>query len=243
MCYNHFVRKMVAVIPAYEPDARLPQLIRRLETVFNRFVVVNDGSRSARSVFDALRADSRVTVLVHDKNRGKGAALKTAFAETHRRFPDATGIITADADGQHLPDDIIRVARALLEDSGRPVVGVRTFGHDIPFRSKLGNLWTAAEFRLLTGRAIQDTQTGLRGIPFALIPRLLDIPGDRYDFEIRMLVWLALRSEGVRQVPIRTIYEPGNGTSHFRPLTDTISTQRALIAEAVIGRFGGRSRA
>lgn len=237
------MRQVVVVIPAFEPDGRLPDLVRRLRTDFPAIVVVDDGSRHAGTIFDELRTINGVIVLSHAENRGKGAALKTAFAEILKRFPDVTGAVTADADGQHLPADIVRVAESLRDSPGVLTLGVRDFGKDIPFRSLLGNLWTIQEFRLLTGTRVQDTQSGLRGIPRDLVGQLLSVPGDRYDFEIRMLVKAALSCGGIRQVPIRTIYEEKNGTSHFRPFKDTVSTQRALFAAVLTERFGGRSRA
>ena len=234
---------VVIAIPAFEPDSRLPKLVRRLKADFRDIVVVDDGSRAAIAVFEDLRTIEGVIVLSHDTNRGKGAALKTAFAEILRRFPRAVGTITVDADGQHLSEDVVRIAESLTRHPDRLTLGVRTFGTDIPFRSRLGNLWTIAEFHLLTGRHVRDTQTGLRGIPLSFLPTLTSIPGDRYDYEIRMLANIALRSRGLIQIPIATVYETGNATSHFRPLADTLSTQRALFAEALTARFGGRSRA
>ena len=232
------VSGIIIVIPAFEPDSRLPQLISQLKADFRDFIVVDDGSRAATAAFDCLRGIDGVTVLVHDRNRGKGAALKTAFAEVLRSFPDATGVVTVDADGQHLPKDILRVAQSLAENPDRMTLGVRTFGPGTPFRSKLGNLWTLGEFRLLTGHSVRDTQSGLRGIPRMPLSALLEIPGDRYDYEIRMLVRAIRQSGGIVQIPIITVYENGNATSHFRPLADTLSTQRALIAEALTARFG-----
>lgn len=237
------VNEIIVVIPAFEPDSHLPQLVRRLKPVFHRLIVVDDGSRSASTVFADLRSLDGVTVLVHGENRGKGAALKTAFAEVRRRFPDAPGVITVDADGQHLPEDILRVAQSLAENPDRITLGVRTFGRGIPFRSKFGNLWTLGEFRLLTGHSIRDTQSGLRGIPCKLLPQLLEIPGDRYDYEIRMLVRAVRQTGGIIQLPITTVYENNNATSHFKPLADTLNTQRALIAEAITARCGSQSRA
>lgn len=230
--------QVVVTLPAFEPDGRLPDLVRRLRQDFPAIIVVDDGSRHASAVFDELRTVEGVRVLVHAENRGKGAALKTAFAEMLCRFPDAVGTVTADADGQHLPEDIVRVAESLTCHPDRLTLGVRTFGKDIPFRSRLGNLWTIAEFRMLTGCPVRDTQTGLRGIPRKLLPVLLEIPGDRYDYEIRMLVRAVRQSDGIVQIPITTVYERGNVTSHFRPLADTLSTQRALIAEALTARCG-----
>lgn len=230
--------QVVIIIPAFEPDQRLLKLVRQLKPDFKDFIVVDDGSRTTTPLFNELRTHDGVNVLSHGVNRGKGAALKTAFAELLRRYPDALGAVTVDADGQHLPKDVVRVAESLRQHPDRLTLGVRTFSKGIPFRSRLGNLWTLAEFRLLTGHAVRDTQSGLRGVPLAFVPRLLDIPGDRYDYEIRMLANAVLRSKGVVQVPIETVYEQGNRTSHYRPLADTFSTQRALFAEALTARFG-----
>lgn len=234
---------VVITVPAFEPDSRLPKLVRQLKPDFPAIVVVDDGSCASKTIFDELRTMDGVTVLEHFANRGKGAALKTAFAEILRKFPNAVGTVTVDADGQHLPDDVLRIAESLRRHPDRLTIGVRAFGKGIPFRSRLGNLWTIAEFRLLTGRHVRDTQTGLRGIPLAFLPPLMDIPGTRYDYEIRMLANLAMSSGGLIQIPIATVYENENASSHFRPLADTISTQRALLAEALTARFGGRSRA
>jgi len=237
------MRNLVVVIPAFEPETALIRLVHDLRDEFRGIVVVDDGSRRSRDVFAQLDSPDNVQVLSHETNRGKGAALKTAFGAVLMLFPDALGVLTADADGQHLPKDILRVARTLEETPEMLALGVRSFGRDTPFRSRLGNLWTVAEFRLLTGTTVRDTQTGLRGIPLRILPKLLSVPGDRYDYEIRMLATAVLAWGGVTQVPIETVYAEGNRSSHFRPFADTIETQRALFAAALTERFGSRSPA
>ena len=216
------------VIPVCDPDAeRFPPLVRRLREDFVHVVVVDDGSARGRAAFDAVRGDVDA-VLVHEVNHGKGAALRTAFAWVRENLPHAAGVVTVDGDGQHDPDDVRRVAEKLAEGGAGLVLGVRTFAGNVPFRSKLGNLWTRGLFRLLTGLAVSDTQTGLRGIPAALLPRLLAIPGDRYEYEIRMLADARRHSVRPIEVPVRTIYLDGNASSHYRPLRDTFRTQLAL---------------
>lgn len=232
------VNRIIVTIPAYEPDLRLVTLVRRLKDTFDNIIVVDDGSRSADAAFADLELDRDVTILRHAQNLGKGQALKTAFAEILRRFPNAVGTVTVDADGQHLPKDVIRVAESLLAYPKQLTIGVRTFGKNTPARSKLGNLWTLAEFKLLTGRTVHDTQTGLRGIPLTLLPRFAALPGSRYEYEIRMLVNAAIACGPVVEVPIETVYDNGNSSSHFRPLTDTFATQRALFAAAFTERLG-----
>ena len=230
---------LTILIPAYKPDDKLNKLIDDLKMAgFRNIVVVDDGGGETFRPFFVKAASQGAVVLTHEKNRGKGAALKTAFREILARFPDACGTVTADADGQHRPDDVIRVAESLRAHPDRLTVGTRTFASGIPFRSRLGNLWTIAEFRLLTGVTVHDTQSGLRGIPTALLPRLLTLPGERYDYEIRALVACVRSGKPPCEVPIATIYENGNATSHYRPLADTFSTQRALFVGALTARCG-----
>ena len=217
------------VIPVCDPDAvRFPSLVRRLRVDFAHVVVVDDGSLEGREAFDAVRGDVDA-VLVHATNRGKGAALRTAFAWVQEKLPRLAGVVTVDGDGQHDPEDVRRVAEELArEPDGGLVLGVRSFAGNVPFRSRLGNFWTRGLFRLVTGLSVSDTQTGLRGIPAALLPRLLAIPGDRYEYEIRMLADARRHPAPPREVSVRTIYLDGNASSHYRPLRDTFRTQLAL---------------
>jgi len=222
--------KIVVIIPAYEPEDSLVELLRSLQADFGRIVVVDDGSKTADAVFERVAWMDGVTLIRHDVNRGKGAALKTAFAAVAKDFPDAEGVVTADADGQHLPADIVSVAKSVLAHPDRFTLGVRAFDGDVPLRSRFGNAWSRWFFFLLTGTMVYDTQTGLRGIPRKFLPALCDIPGDRYEYEGRMLVAAARMKEKPVQVRIRTVYLEGNRTSHFNPIRDSLRTQTALLA-------------
>ena len=216
------------LIPAYEPDGKLAALVDDLRPLFRHLVLVDDGSTRGRDVLDAARG--RVdALLAHAANRGKGAALRTGLAWIRDNLPDVRAIVTADADGQHRPADIRRVAEATLAHPDGLVLGVREFAGKVPFRSQLGNVWTRVLFRLLTGLPVRDTQTGLRGIPRGLLDRVLAIPGDRYEYELRMLVDARHHPAPPLQIPIETVYIDGNRSSHFRPFRDTVATQCALF--------------
>ena len=168
-------------------------------------------------------------------NLGKGAALKTAFNHVLCTMPDLAGVVTADADGQHHPDDIERVAAALLEHPDALVLGARAFEGEIPLRSKIGNVATRGIMRALLGQKLADTQTGLRGIPATLLPRLLRVESTGYEFELEMLIAAHHLSVPVVEVTIQTIYERGNPSSHFNPVTDSMKIYFVLL------RFGSVS--
>ena len=213
----------VVLIPAYNPDDKLLALLPELRRRFARIVLVNDGSTTGLDVF--ARAEPLVErILVHPRNRGKGAALKTGF-----EYIGDADVVTADADGQHTPDDIARVAEALGGHRRGLVLGVRAFSGDVPFRSRFGNFWTRWLFYLMTGLMVRDTQTGLRGIPGPLLPRLRAIPGERYEYEMAVLADAKNHEERPLQVPISTVYIADNATSHFNPILDTVRIYRSLF--------------
>ncbi|WP_312677049.1 bifunctional glycosyltransferase family 2/GtrA family protein [Microbacterium sp.] len=219
----------VVLIPAFEPDERLVALVGTLAPHVP-VLVVDDGSGPAYARVFAAAESAGAEVIHQPRNRGKGAALRTGFARAARHWP-GRGVVTADADGQHTPDDIARVAAALeAAPEGRTLVlGVREFTGAVPLRSRVGNAVTRATFRLATGLDVRDTQTGLRGFSADLLPWLTTISGDRFEYEFRML--LAARGAGIRlvQVPIRTVYLDGNASSHFRPIADSARIYAPLL--------------
>ena len=232
----------VALVPAYEPDERLIGFTDRLhEEEFPQVVVVDDGSGERfRPLFDALAARSFCTVLRHESNRGKGAALKTGFAYIRERMPSVQGVVTADSDGQHDAADCRRLAAALAAGRDALYLGSRDFSHpDVPFFSRLGNRWSMVTFGLLHGQWLPDSQTGLRAFPVSLIPFLLDVPGERFEYEMGVLLAASRRRLPMVPVAIRTIYENGNAGTHYRPLLDTFRINRLVFAEFF--RFAGVS--
>ena len=163
-------------------------------------------------------------VLKHEVNRGKGQALRTgvAYIRDHTAF---AGVITADADGQHTVHDTLLLADAMDEKKPELLLGSRDFSHknkSIPFRSRFGNRATSTVFALLYGRWLPDTQTGLRGLPACAIPAMITIDGERYEYEMNVLLKLRDMKLGVFEVPIETIYIDDNSGSHFNPVRDAI---------------------
>lgn len=222
------------VIPAYEPDERLIKLLEELKTnKLQPVIVVDDGSGEKYSdIFtqaERLARDTGGVVLHHTENRGKGRALKTAFSYVLEHFPAVVGCVTADSDGQHTVSCIERVGGALREHPEKLILGAREFDReDIPWKSRFGNSVTEKVFAYVVGLHISDTQTGLRGIPAAFMRSLLDVKGERFEFETQML--LESRNHyPILEVPIETIYESkDNHQTHFRPLADSWKIYKLL---------------
>lgn len=233
------MKKNCVIIPAFEPDKRLCQYIERIrEKISVSVVVVDDGSGPKyRPVFDCIGGMEECVVLRHDVNRGKGRALKTAFAYVLRRDEEIRRVVCADCDGQHAAEDVSRIFRAAEEMPGALHLGGRDFSQeDVPFRSRFGNRITSCLFWLVCGKWIDDTQTGLRAFDKCLLPEMLSIPGERFEYETQMLLACVRDKIPIRVQRIQTIYTDGNEGSHFRPVKDSICVLRILFSEVI--RFG-----
>lgn len=228
----------IIVIPAYNPDERLLTLVRSLlqEAENDQFILIIDDGSENSSVFAQLPVGPNIKVLRHEKNQGKGGALKTAFRWVLENCPDTIGVVTADADGQHLPEDIFAVMRAFSQQPNALWLGSRNFSEKgIPFRSWLGNNFARITFRFGLRINIPDTQTGLRGIPRSLLKDLIEVSSNRFEFELDMLM-IAKREElEFESVPIQTVYEHGNKTSNFKPLKDSALIYKKFLKFSGVG--------
>lgn len=224
------------LIPAYRPARSFTEFVRCLsDSVSCPIIVVDDGSGTEYSgCFEQIEKIRGVHLLRHAINLGKGAALKTGINHFLCKWPDLAGIITADADGQHAIGDVIRIAERLVEYPNSLILGARNFDASVPFRSRIGNKTTIGLARLLIGQRLTDTQTGLRGIPAALLPHLLQIASSGYEFELEMLITAKHLSYEIREEKVQTIYIDSNRASHFDPLFDSMRIYFVLLRFSIL---------
>ncbi len=219
------------IIPAYKPDQKLLSTLDELTKIgFSDILVVDDGSgESFADIFEQVSALPQCTLLRHEVNRGKGAALKTALSFFLSNRPEQAGVVTADADGQHLAADIAAVSRAMLERA-HIVFGVRDFSSpNVPPRSRMGNRITAGVFRLFFGMKLSDTQTGLRAFPREVLPQIISAKGERYEFETQMIFLMHKQRMPLEQVTISTVYLEENRSSHFRVVRDSVRIYALIL--------------
>ena len=220
--------KIAALIPAYQPDEKLISLLEELNARTDYFIlVVNDGSRKeCNPIFDA--AKKYAAVIAHEVNRGKGAALKTGIKYI-LESTDCEGVVTLDADGQHTVEDTNRTVDALVENPDAFVIGGRLFSGKVPWKSRAGNAITRAVFKISTGVSVHDTQTGLRAFSRKLMVELGELYGDRYEYEMNVLLDCTARGVPIVEIPIDTIYIEDNKSSHFNPFKDSWKIYKLII--------------
>ncbi len=219
------------LIPAYKPTQQMLTVVEQLLTEdYSAVILVDDGGGEAFADLFKQAEKLGCILLTHEQNKGKGAALKTGLTYYMEHFKGGIGVVTADADGQHTPEDIFKVADALVENPDALIMGCRAFGKEVPFKSKAGNLITRFIYRCLSGIKLSDTQTGLRGIPGASIPMMLKIHGDRYEYEMSML--MEAKPMGLRliEVPITTVYFDDNAGSHFNAVRDSFLIYKMIFS-------------
>ena len=227
----------IVLLPAYCPGQHFIHFVEQLKEASVDTVVVNDGSpKEYQTIFDSLSRSS--VVLQHKQNQGKGAALKTGMRYIHTHYDDCV-IVTADADGQHLIEDILHCASEAQSHPDHLVLGVRDFQKsNVPLRSAAGNRFTAFLFWLFTGRKLSDTQTGLRAFHSNMIPFFLEIEGSRYEYEMNQLLYAASNKIPFLEVGIETVYLNGNRSSHYRPFQDSLRILRQFLLFTVSSLSG-----
>lgn len=229
------MKQSVIIIPALNPSEKLLTYVETLiEKHFNKILIVNDGSdEKYKYIFDELERKQQVTVFNHAINMGKGRALKNAFNYVVTKWcaDEICGVITVDSDGQHKVEDVIRLQGEMLQKQEESIIlGTRDFNRGgVPFKSRWGNKITSQVFRLLYGVNLKDTQTGLRAIPLSILKSYLDLPGERFEYEMNMLIYDAIHNQRIKTIDIETIYFDNNSESHFQPFADSLKIYKLIF--------------
>ena len=220
---------IIALIPAYNPTKSMLSVLRQLKESGCTVVLVNDGSDAA--YLHLFRAAGMADVqLTHSCNRGKGAALKTGLHWIMEHCHAPYTVVTVDADGQHLPEDSSKVAAEAQKHPDALVIGSRKLGKGTPFRSRSGNFFTRTILHALTPVKVYDTQSGLRAFSDRLVPVLAQISGERYEYEMRVLIDLTERHISIKEISIQAVYLGENGVSHFKTVSDAKLVYREIFS-------------
>lgn len=211
------------IIPTYNNSGTLKQVLERTLSVCRNVIVVNDGSTDGSDEILSSFGE-RIQLVAYQRNRGKGYALKRGFEKARKcGFRYA---VTMDSDGQHYPEDIVRLLEP-IDNSGsdKPilVVGCRNLNADgMPSKNSFANRFSNFWFRLQTGIRLDDTQSGFRLYDLGKLPWFGWVT-NRYESELELLVFSAWNGVTLSQVPIRVYYPPeGERVSHFRPVWDFV---------------------
>lgn len=220
---------MKIIIPAYDPDEKLISLIHNIQSNCGYdIVIVNDGSSVTSNEIFQKASDLNCKVLVHNNNKGKGAALKTAFTYL-LKIKEEDGFVCADCDGQHTWQDIKKLADEIPLHGDSVLLGCREFIGEIPMRSLIGNKITCFIYSLISNNKLSDTQTGLRGFSAHMLPWLISLQGNRYEYEMNQLLEAKSAGYQLYSISIQTIYENSNVGSHFHPVRDSIKIYLPIL--------------
>jgi glycosyltransferase involved in cell wall biosynthesis len=206
---------VAALIPAYFEEAHIQAVARRALAQLDHVMVIDDGSTDATAE-EARKAGAEV--IRHERNQGKGAAIKTGLRElTARGF---LYVLILDGDGQHLPEEIPGFI-AEANRSGAPfVVGSRMADiREMPWVRKMTNRYMSGKISALCGQPVPDSQCGFRMMRRDVIPHLF-CESNNYDYETEMLLIASREGFRIAAVPVSTIY--GEEKSKIHPVRDTI---------------------
>ena len=224
------MRRMYAVIPAYEPDEKMLALLPKLAESGMRLLIVDDGSGPK---YDAIFAKAKDygEVIRYVPNAGKGHAMKTAFRRIAEEEKDGGtfGVVVVDCDGQHKVSDALMLCAEAEKHPGALLLGSRRQSKDSPWKSRFGNAVTRFVFRVSSGVRVYDTQTGLRAFSGDLLDFMLKVPGERYEYEMNMLMLCAREKIPMIECEIETIYMEDNAGTHFDPIRDSARIYKEIL--------------
>ena len=225
--------KKIALIPAFEPDNNLLNVVNDLKEKKFDIIIVDDGSGEKYQKF-FKKCEKNAHVISYKKNNGKGIALKCGLEYIRNNYEDYV-VVTLDADGQHIAEDAIRAANLAIKNPASLILGKRKRNKSVPIKNMLGNTITKVIYKLVTHIDIYDTQTGLRAFSELLMADLLSIKGERYEYEMNVLLEFAKRKIDIKEIEIKTIYQKSNSKSHFKTVSDSIKIYNQIIKFSLSG--------
>ena len=208
--------RIAAIIPAYNEEKHIGDVVRRTRQKLDDVLVVDDGS--ADETAERAR-EAGAEVIMHEQNRGKGETIKTGLR--HWQDRQAEFVIILDADGQHRPEEIDHfVNAAVSSDEPKLILGTRMNDlSSMPIVRRIVNRWMSDRISAVCGQKIPDTQCGFRMLHRRLIPELLG-GAARFDYETEMLIVASRKGFRIASVPISTVYS--DEVSSIHPVRDTI---------------------
>ncbi|MBO5927098.1 MAG: glycosyltransferase [Clostridia bacterium] len=219
--------KIIVVIPSYKPETTFIDYINHLSKNVDEIIVVNDGSgENYKYIFSEIDKLENVTIISYEENKGKGYALKRGITYATDSFPLNSLIITADCDGQHTVEDVLKVCNYMGENVNALYLGSRDFSlKNVPKKSKAGNSIMRKTFKIFYGGSVYDTQTGLRGFSAKLGKEFALLKGDRFEYELNVLIYAQKSGIEIVEVPIKTVYpnNPIEHKSHFKSVKDSLT--------------------
>ena len=220
--------KKIILIPAYEPDNKLIELVKKLSKEDLDIIIIDDGSGpSYQEIFNKCKNTSKV--ISYKTNQGKGYALKTGLKYIKENYQNEYIIVTMDCDGQHTIKDANKLIEASINNTDTLFLGKRIRSQKTPLRSRLGNSITRFVYKITTGLDIYDTQTGLRVFTNSLIDYMTNIEGNRFEYEMNVLLSCAKDKINIKEIEIETIYIDNNSKSHFNAIKDSYRIYKNII--------------
>lgn len=223
------MRKRIVIIPAYEPDKSMIILLKKISKNNNYdVIVIDDGSGvKYRDVFDEAKRYAKV--LQYSDNMGKGYALKYGYKYVKDKYDNNYIVVCMDCDGQHSFKDAVKLCDYVDDNPSDLVLGMRKRGDNTPLRSRIGNYITMGIYRFVTGVDVYDTQTGLRAFSDKLMDYMLSISGNRYEYEMNVLLESVSNNIKIEEIEIETIYIDNNSGSHFDTFRDSIKIYKEIF--------------
>ena len=236
-----------AVIPAYQDEKHISDIVRRTRERLDHVLVIDDGSSDQT----AQRArEAGAEVIVHVQNRGKGEAIKTGLGHWFATANPSSGgqdrqitwAILLDSDGQHLPEEIDRFLSAAASVT-RPTFFIGNRMNDVarmPFIRRVVNRCMSSQISRVCGQRIPDTQCGFRMVHRQIVPELLG-GGHRFDYETEVLIIASRKGYRIESVPITTVYS--DEVSKIHPLRDALSFFKLMQRYKAVGSYPDRAHA